>query len=240
MILFPAIDLKGGKCVRLLKGDFDTATVYNDNPAAQARLFESAGCEWVHIVDLDGAASGQMLNAGSIQSIVEATSVELQLGGGIRSRSAIEFWLGRGVRRVILGTAAIENESMVASAAREFPGRVAVGIDARNGIASSRGWLTETGIAAKDIALRFEDCGVAAIIYTDIDRDGTMLGVNVEATAEIARSVSIPVIASGGISSLANLKSLANCGETIHGAIVGRAIYDGSIDLSEALNCIRH
>ena len=233
VILYPAIDLKGGKCVRLLRGDMDKATVFNADPAAQARAFAAAGAKWLHIVDLDGAIAGKAVNESAILSILGAVTVPVQLGGGVRDRQAIARWLGAGMARVILGTAALNDPALVRSAAREFPGRVAVGIDARQGKVAVRGWVETSDIAALDLARRFEDAGVAAIVYTDIERDGTMQGVNVEATAALAKTVAIPVIASGGISSLDDLRALK--ARQIPGAILGRALYEGRIDLGEAL-----
>lgn len=233
VILYPAIDLKGGKCVRLLRGDMDKATVFNADPAAQARAFAAAGAKWLHIVDLDGAIAGKAVNESAILSILGAVTVPVQLGGGVRDRQAIARWLGAGMARVILGTAALNDPALVRSAAREFPGRVAVGIDARQGKVAVRGWVETSDIAALDLARRFENAGVAAIVYTDIERDGTMQGVNVEATAALAKTVAIPVIASGGISSLDDLRALK--ARQIPGAILGRALYEGRIDLGEAL-----
>ena len=233
VILYPAIDLKDGQCVRLLRGDMDKATVFNADPAAQARAFAAAGSKWLHIVDLDGAIAGKAVNESAILSILGAATVPVQLGGGVRDRQAIARWLDAGMARVILGTAALNDPALVRSAAREFPGRVAVGIDARHGKVAVRGWVETSDIAALDLARRFEDAGVAAIVYTDIDRDGTMPGVNVEATAALAKTVAIPVIASGGISSLDDLRALK--ARQIPGAILGRALYEGRIDLGEAL-----
>ncbi|MFD0980855.1 1-(5-phosphoribosyl)-5-[(5-phosphoribosylamino)methylideneamino]imidazole-4-carboxamide isomerase [Tropicimonas aquimaris] len=234
MILYPAIDLKDGNCVRLLKGDMDKATVFGSDPAAQARQFEEAGCEWLHLVDLNGAFAGEPVNAAAVEAILAAVSVPVQLGGGIRTLETIEMWLKKGVSRVILGTVAVENPELVREAAQLFPGRVAVGLDARNGKVATRGWAEETDMTVTDLAGRLEDAGIAAIIYTDIDRDGAMQGPNVEATAALARATTIPVIASGGVSSLADLIALRDA-VGISGAISGRALYDGAIDLREAL-----
>jgi len=239
MILYPAIDLKDGQCVRLYKGEMSRATVFNDNPAAQAKAFEDAGCEWLHLVDLNGAFAGEPVNGAAVEAILAATSVPAQLGGGIRDMTTIERWLDKGLARVILGTVAVENPELVRQAARAFPGQVAVGIDARNGKVATKGWAEETDVNVLDLARTFEDDGVAAIIYTDINRDGAMQGPNIKATAELANAVSIPVIASGGISSLEDLRNLVTCGAPLNGAISGRALYDGAIDLSEALAIFR-
>lgn len=238
MILYPAIDLKNGQCVRLLRGDMDAATVFGDNPAAQARAFADAGCSWLHLVDLNGAFEGRSVNTEAVEAIVDSVSVPAQLGGGIRDLAAIARWLDRGVARVILGTVAVENPDLVREAAAEFPGKIAVGIDARAGKVATRGWAEETDVMATDLARQFEDAGVAAIIYTDIDRDGAMGGPNVEATAALARAVRIPVIASGGVASLDDLRALKATG-VIEGAISGRALYDGAIDLAEALAALK-
>ena len=234
MILYPAIDLKDGQAVRLVHGAMDSATVFNDDPAAQARAFEDAGCAWVHLVDLNGAFAGRPVNAAAVDAILAALTVPAQLGGGIRDMATIESWLGRGLARVILGTVAVEDPDLVRAAARAFPGRVAVGIDARKGRVATKGWAEETDVTATDLARRFEDAGVAAIVYTDIDRDGAMGGPNVAASEALARAVEIPVIASGGVSSLDDLRALRATG-VIAGAISGRALYDGAIDLGEAL-----
>jgi len=239
MILYPAIDLKDGKAVRLVKGEMDRATVFNDDPAAQAMEFVTAGCEWLHLVDLNGAFAGEPVNAAPVEAILARCRVPAQLGGGIRDMATIERWLSKGLARVILGTVAVENPSLVREAARAFPGQVAVGIDARNGRVATKGWATETDVMVTDLAKSFEDAGVAAIIYTDINRDGAMQGPNVEATAALANAVSIPVIASGGVSSLADLKALKTCGAPLNGAISGRALYDGALDLKEALAALR-
>ena len=235
MILYPAIDLKDGQCVRLLRGDMDAATVYGADPAAQARPFADAGCAWLHIVDLNGAFEGKPVNADAVTSILAAVKLPVQLGGGIRDRDTIEHWLEAGVRRVILGTAALTDPDLVRGAARAHPGRVAVGIDARSGKVAIEGWAETSAVTATDLARRFEDAGVAALIYTDIDRDGAMSGPNISATASLAESTSIPVIASGGISSLADLRALRDCGVPLDGAISGRAIYEGQLDLAAAL-----
>ena len=238
MILYPAIDLKDGQAVRLLHGEMASATVFADDPAAQARAFVRAGCEWIHLVDLNGAFAGAPVNGAAVEAILAAIDVPAQLGGGIRDMATIERWLERGLARVILGTVAVEDPDLVRTAARAFPGRVAVGIDARGGRVATRGWAEETDILTPDLARRFEDAGVAAIVYTDIDRDGAMGGPNVAATDALARAVEVPVIASGGVSTLEDLVQLKSTG-TIAGAITGRALYDGAIDLAEALAALR-
>ena len=238
MILYPAIDLKGGACVRLLRGDMAAATVYGTDPGAQAAAFAAAGCERLHVVDLDGAFAGEARNAAAVASILASVSVPVQLGGGIRDRAAVERWLEAGVARVILGTAAVEDPGLVREVARAHPGRIAVGIDARGGRVATRGWAEVTGTDATDLARAFEDAGIAAIIYTDIERDGAMQGPNVAATAALARAVDVPVIASGGVSSLADLTALRDAGG-IAGAISGRALYDGALDLRAALAALR-
>lgn len=236
MILYPAIDLKEGRCVRLFRGEMSQATVFNDDPAAQARSFAAAGCRWLHIVDLDGAFAGKPMNQASVDAILDAVRIPIQLGGGIRDLGTIEAWLGKGVSRVILGTVALENPDLVKKACRIFPERIAVGIDARNGNVAIEGWAKTSTISALDLALRFEDAGVAAIIFTDIDRDGTLAGANIERTAALARELETPVIASGGISSLEDLKALkAHECDGVAGGILGRALYDGRVDLAAAL-----
>ncbi|MFA8384524.1 MAG: 1-(5-phosphoribosyl)-5-[(5-phosphoribosylamino)methylideneamino]imidazole-4-carboxamide isomerase [Pelagibaca sp.] len=239
MIFYPAIDLKDGQAVRLLRGDMEKSTVFNDDPAAQAMAFVAAGCEWLHLVDLNGAFAGEPVNAAAVEAILERCKLPAQLGGGIRDMATIEAWLDKGLQRVILGTVAVENPDLVREAARAFPGHVAVGIDARNGRVATKGWAEETDVMVTDLAKSFEDAGVAAIIYTDINRDGAMQGPNVEATADLARAVSIPVIASGGVSSLDDLIALRDCGAQLDGAISGRALYDGALDLTEALAVLR-
>jgi phosphoribosylformimino-5-aminoimidazole carboxamide ribotide isomerase len=234
MILYPAIDLKDGNCVRLYKGEMAQATVFNDNPAAQAQAFADAGCEWLHLVDLNGAFAGEPVNAAPVEAILKSVNVPAQLGGGIRDLATIEGWLEKGLTRVILGTVAVEDPDLVREAAKKFPGHVAVGIDARNGMVATRGWAEETDVNVTDLAKQFEDAGVAAIIYTDINRDGAMQGPNVEATAALAHAISIPVIASGGVSSMDDLRALKNCGAPLDGAISGRALYDGMINVPEA------
>ncbi|MEL7126898.1 MAG: 1-(5-phosphoribosyl)-5-[(5-phosphoribosylamino)methylideneamino]imidazole-4-carboxamide isomerase [Pseudomonadota bacterium] len=234
MILYPAIDLKDGAAVRLVHGEMDSATVFNDDPTAQARAFVDAGCAWLHLVDLNGAFAGTPVNAAPVEAILAACKVPAQLGGGIRDMATIEGWLDKGLARVILGTAAVEDPALVRDAARAFPGQVAVGIDARGGRVATKGWAEETDVDATDLARSFEDAGVAAIIYTDINRDGAMAGPNVAATDALARAVDIPVIASGGVSSLDDLTRLKATG-VIAGAISGRALYDGAIDLAAAL-----
>ncbi len=242
MILFPAIDLKGGQCVRLVKGDMAQATVFNTDPADQARQFAAAGADWLHLVDLDGAFAGKAVNAAAVEGILGAVDIPVQLGGGIREMSHIENWLGKGVARVILGTVALKNPDLVRAACKRFPSQIAVGIDAKGGKVAVEGWAETSELSALDLALRFEDAGVAAIIYTDIDRDGLLKGVNVTATAALAAALSIPVIASGGVSSMADIDALLAVipasrkkGGGITGVISGRAIYDGRLDLKEAL-----
>jgi phosphoribosylformimino-5-aminoimidazole carboxamide ribotide isomerase len=234
MILYPAIDLKDGQCVRLYKGEMEKATVFSDDPAAQAEAFAQAGCRWLHLVDLNGAFAGAPVNAAAVEAILARVSIPAQLGGGIRDMATIEGWLGKGLARVILGTVAVRDPALVKEAARSFPDKVAVGIDAREGMVAVEGWAETTDVTALDLARRFEDAGVAAIIYTDIDRDGAMQGPNVEATAALARAVSIPVIASGGVSSMEDLRALKESGAPLDGAISGRAIYDGRIDVAKA------
>ncbi len=238
MILYPAIDLKDGQAVRLLRGDMDKSTVFNTDPAAQAMEFVNAGCEWLHLVDLNGAFAGEPVNAASVEQILAQTNTPAQLGGGIRDMKTIEAWLEKGLARVILGTVAVEQPELVRDAARAFPGQVAVGIDVRNGRVATKGWAKETDVEVTELAKSFEDAGVAAIIYTDINRDGAMQGPNIEATAALAHAVSIPVIASGGVSSIEDLIALRDCGAALNGAISGRALYDGAIDLREALDVL--
>ncbi|MFG5383171.1 1-(5-phosphoribosyl)-5-[(5-phosphoribosylamino)methylideneamino]imidazole-4-carboxamide isomerase [Yoonia sp. R2-816] len=238
MILYPAIDLKDGNAVRLVHGDMDQTTVFNDDPAAQARAFADAGCDWLHLVDLNGAFAGEPVNAAPVEAILAACPVPAQLGGGIRDMATIERWLDKGLARVILGTVAVENPDLVREAAKTFPGQVAVGLDARNGKVATRGWAEETDVMVTDLAKSFEDVGIAAIIYTDILRDGAMKGPNIDATAALARAVTIPVIASGGVSSLDDLTGLKDT-RVISGAISGRALYDGAIDLTEALKLLK-
>lgn len=238
MILYPAIDLKDGQCVRLLRGDMAAATVFGDDPAAQALAFQAAGCRWLHLVDLDGAFAGRPVNGAAVEAILAAVEVPVQLGGGIRDMATIDGWLARGVARVILGTAAVRDPDLVRAAARAHPGRIAVGIDARDGRAAVAGWAETTDIDATKLARRFEDAGVAALIYTDIARDGALEGLNVAATAAMARAVAIPVIASGGVASLADLAALKASGSPLDGVISGRALYEGRLDLGAALRLL--
>lgn len=238
MILYPAIDLKDGQAVRLLRGEMAAATVFDSDPAARARAFAEAGAEWLHLVDLDGAFAGAPRNAQAVEAILKAVTIPVQLGGGIRDRATVERWLAAGVARVILGTVAVEQPDLVREVARAHPGRIAVGIDAREGRVATRGWVEETGAMATDLARAFEDAGIAAIIYTDIARDGAMGGPNIEATAALARAVSVPVIASGGVASLTDLLALRATG-AVAGAIVGRALYDGAVDLRAALEALK-
>lgn len=234
MILYPAIDLKDGVCVRLRRGAMDAATVFNDDPAAQARQFAQAGCEWIHLVDLNGAFAGKPVNRAAIDAILGAVDVPVQLGGGIRTMEIAADWLARGVRRIVLGTAALKDPDLVISACRRWPGRIAVGIDARDGLVAVEGWAEQSTVSAAALAARFADAGVAAIVYTDIERDGMMGGVNVDATAALADATKIPVIASGGIASIDDLRALRSRGG-IAGAISGRALYDGRLDLAAAI-----
>ena len=239
MILYPAIDLKDGACVRLRRGDMTLATVYSEDPGAQARAWQDAGCQWLHVVDLNGAFAGKPVNAAPVRAILAAARVPVQLGGGIRDIEAVAHWLEAGITRIILGSAAVSNPALVREACRAFPGRIAVGIDARDGIVATEGWAETSGIQALDLALRFEDSGAAAIIYTDIGRDGMLTGLNLDATLALAARLQTPVIASGGVGSLEDLRALADAARTargtIDGAIVGRALYDGRIDLPAAL-----
>ena len=231
MIVFPAIDLKDGAAVRLLRGEMGHATLYNPDPAAQARDFAAAGFSWLHLVDLNGAFEGRAVNAAAVEAILEAVELPVQLGGGIRDMAAVERWLAAGVRRVILGTAALKDPDLVRAACRRYPGQVVVSIDARGGRVAVEGWAEESETLAVDLARRFEDAGVAALVYTDIERDGALEGVNLAATAELARAVGIPVIASGGISSLDDIAALMALDDPpLAGAICGRALYDGRID----------
>lgn len=240
MILYPAIDLKDGACVRLLRGEMSEATVFHADPAEPARGFVEAGAEWLHVVDLNGAFAGAPVNGAAVEAILEAAAgAPVQLGGGVRDIAQLEAWLGRGVRRVILGTAAVRDPDFVRAACRAHPGRVAVGVDARRGRVAVEGWATETDIMAVDLAKAFEDAGVAAIIYTDIDRDGAMGGPNVAETAAIAAATSIPVIASGGVSSLEDLARLRDSGAPLDGVISGRALYDGRIDVAAAIALLK-
>jgi len=235
VIVFPAIDLKDGRCVRLKQGDMASATVFNDDPAAQARAFERDGFKWLHLVDLNGAFAGHSVNATAIRAILSAIKIPLQLGGGIRERAAIDGWLEAGVTRVILGTAAVSDPALVKSAAKAHPTRIAVGIDARASRVAVKGWAEEADLSALDLAKRFEDAGVAAIIFTDIGRDGMMGGVNVASTAALAKAISIPVIASGGVNSVRDIEALGASDARIAGVVVGRALYDGRIDAKAAL-----
>jgi phosphoribosylformimino-5-aminoimidazole carboxamide ribotide isomerase len=236
VIFFPAIDLKDGKCVRLVRGEMNTATVFNEDPADQAQNFAGAGCRWLHVVDLDGAFAGKPINTEAVDAIVAAVDLPVQLGGGIRTLATAADWLTRGVRRVILGTAALRYPDLVRAACRDFPGRIAVGIDAREGRVAVQGWSEQSEIAVLDLARRFEDAGVAAIVFTDIARDGAMAGPNTQATIDLARAVSIPIILSGGISSLNDLRVVQEAGEgLIEGVVCGRALYDGRIDVKQAV-----
>ena len=240
MILFPAIDLKDGQCVRLKLGDMAQATVFNDSPAAQARSFEDEGFEFLHVVDLNGAFAGESVNGAAVDAILDAVSFPVQLGGGIRTLADIERWLGKGLARVILGTVAVRDPDLVREAARRFPGQVAVGIDARGGKVAVEGWAETSELTAVELARRFEGAGVAAIIYTDIDRDGVLAGINWESTLELARAVAIPVIASGGLASMEDIQRLAQPdAQVLEGAISGRALYDGRIDSREALALLK-
>lgn len=236
MILFPAIDLKNGQCVRLKQGDMDQATVFNDDPAAQAAAFERQGFQWLHVVDLDGAFAGKPMNAAAVEAILQQVAFPVQLGGGIRDMKTVEGWLSKGIRRVIIGTAAVRDPAFVREAAQAFPGQVAVGIDARDGFVAVEGWAETSALAADDLGRRFEDAGVAAIVYTDIARDGMLQGINWDGTIALANALTIPVIASGGLASMADIERLmAPDAAILEGAITGRALYDGRIDPAAAL-----
>ncbi len=240
MILFPAIDLKDGRCVRLKLGEMDTATVYNEDPAAQAKAFEDQGFSWLHVVDLNGAFEGRSVNGAAVEAILEATANPVQLGGGIRTLAQVEGWLERGLARVILGTVAVRDPALVKEACRKFPGRVAVGIDARGGKVAVEGWAEASSLGVIDLARKFEGAGVAAIVYTDIDRDGVLAGINWTSTIALAEAVSIPVIASGGLASLEDVRRMTMPDAAkLAGAISGRALYDGRIDPAEALAILR-
>ncbi len=236
MILYPAIDLKDGACVRLVRGDMNEVTVFNTDPAEQARRFVEQSFEWIHVVDLNGARTGQPVNTDAVVSILNAVDIPIQLGGGIRSLGLIEHWLARGVRRVVLGTVALRDPALVRTACKSYPGQIAVGIDAREGYVAVEGWSETSTVRALELALKFEDCGVAAIIYTDINRDGAMGGLNIDATADLAFALTTPVIASGGVSSIQDLVALKREEKSgINGVIVGRALYDGRLDPKQAL-----
>ncbi|HEX8446467.1 MAG TPA: 1-(5-phosphoribosyl)-5-[(5-phosphoribosylamino)methylideneamino]imidazole-4-carboxamide isomerase [Sphingomonas sp.] len=236
IIIFPAIDLKAGQVVRLAEGDMARATVYGDDPAAQATAFAEAGAEWVHVVDLDGAFAGAAVNAAAVEAIVRRFPGKVQLGGGIRDRAAIDRWLALGVERVVIGTAALEDPELVRTAARDLPGRIVVAVDARDGMVATRGWADVSDVAVADMAGRFADAGVAALLFTDVGRDGMMKGCNIEATIALAERTTIPVIASGGVTDIGDILALARvASEGIEGVITGRALYDGRLDLRRAL-----
>ena len=240
MILFPAIDLKEGLAVRLEQGDMARATIFNRDPAAQAHTFEAQGFKYLHIVDLDGAFAGKPVNAAAVERILETVAIPVQLGGGIRDMATIEGWLGKGVNRVIIGTAAVRDPALVKAAARAYPGRVAVGLDARDGKVAVEGWSKTSTLAALDVARGFEDGGVAAIIYTDVNRDGMLQGLNLDATIALAEQIAVPVIASGGLASLADVRALLTPrAQKLEGAIAGRALYDGRLDPAAALALMR-
>ena len=240
MILFPAIDLKDGQCVRLKLGDMEQATVFNDNPGAQAKEFEEQGFQYLHIVDLNGAFAGEPVNSQAVEAILSSISIPAQLGGGIRDLKTIEMWLNKGISRVILGTIAVSNPDIVKEACKAFPGQVALGIDAKGGKVAVEGWAETSELTAIDLAKKYEDAGAAALIYTDIDRDGILKGLNIDSTLELAKSVSIPVIASGGLASIEDIKRLIepDCA-ILEGAISGRALYDGRINIDEALSLLK-
>jgi phosphoribosylformimino-5-aminoimidazole carboxamide ribotide isomerase len=240
MILFPAIDLKDGQCVRLKLGDMAQATVFNDNPTAQAKSFEDLGFEWLHLVDLNGAFEGRPVNAKAVEDILRSLTIPVQLGGGIRDMATVERWLAHGITRVILGTVALRNPEIVREACKKFPGKIVVGIDAKSGFVAVEGWGESSTLTAIELAKRFTDAGVSAIIFTDIDRDGILKGINFEKTLELANAVNIPIIASGGLASIADVQRLLepDCA-SLEGAISGRAIYDGRLDAAHALQLIR-
>jgi phosphoribosylformimino-5-aminoimidazole carboxamide ribotide isomerase len=240
MIFFPAIDLKDGQCVRLLRGEMDQATVFNDSPGAQAKAFVDDGCEWIHVVDLNGAFEGKPVNAPAVDAILAEAQVPVELGGGIRTIDTIQFWLDRGVKRVILGTIALRDPNFVIEACKQFPGQIAVGVDAKDGFVAVEGWAEVSDMKALDLARKFEDVGVSAIIFTDIARDGLMQGPNIDSTLDLARAISTPVIASGGVSSMADLKQLqVQGGDILEGVISGRAVYDGAINVREAVDLLK-
>jgi phosphoribosylformimino-5-aminoimidazole carboxamide ribotide isomerase len=232
--VYPAIDLKGGEVVRLAEGDMARATVYAQDPAAQAAAFAQAGAKWLHVVDLDGAFAGEARNAGAVEAILKATPAQVQVGGGIRTLAAIDRWLGLGVARVIIGTAALNDPGLVRAAARDHPGKIVVAVDARDGMVATRGWADVSDVPVADLGRRFEDAGVAALLFTDVGRDGLLTGVNIEATADLARAVKLPVIASGGLAQLAEIRAL-RLKKGISGVIAGRSLYDGRIELKAAL-----
>jgi phosphoribosylformimino-5-aminoimidazole carboxamide ribotide isomerase len=237
LIVFPAIDLKGGQVVRLAEGDMDRATIYGDDPAAQAMLFAEQGAEYLHVVDLDGAFAGSSVNGDAVEAIVGRFPGHVQLGGGIRDRAGVERWFGLGVARVVIGTAALEDPDFVRAAARDFPGGIVVAVDARDGMVATRGWADVSTVEVIDLARRFEDAGVAALLFTDVGRDGMLSGCNVQATVDLARAVNIPVIASGGVKGIADIHMLAlHARDGIEGVITGRALYDGRLDLAVALS----
>jgi phosphoribosylformimino-5-aminoimidazole carboxamide ribotide isomerase len=236
LIVFPAIDLKAGQVVRLAEGDMDRATVYGDDPAAQALLFAGAGAQHLHVVDLDGAFAGESVNPGAVEAIVAAFPGHVQLGGGIRTRASIERWFDLGVSRVVIGTAALENPDLVREAARDFPGGIVVAVDARDGMVATKGWADVSDVSITDMGRQFEDAGVAALLFTDVGRDGMLKGCNIEATVDLARAVDIPVIASGGVAGISDIRILAiHARDGIEGVITGRALYDGRLDLATAL-----
>jgi phosphoribosylformimino-5-aminoimidazole carboxamide ribotide isomerase len=236
LIVFPAIDLKGGQVVRLAEGDMDRATVYGDDPAAQAMLFAEAGAQYLHMVDLDGAFAGEAVNADAVEAVVKAFPGHVQLGGGIRTRESIERWFDLGVARVVIGTAALDNPELVRKAAKDFPGGIVVAVDARDGMVATKGWADVSDVSIVDLGRRFEDAGVAALLFTDVGRDGLLKGCNVHATVDLARAVDIPVIASGGVAGISDIRLLAiHATDGIEGVITGRALYDGRLDLATAL-----
>ena len=239
MIFYPAIDIKDGKCVRLLRGNMNEETIFNNSPENQAETFEKLGCEWIHIVDLNGAIDGIPVNRNSVQKIISKVKIPIQLGGGIRTMQTIEYWLEQGLNRIILGTAAIENLQLVKLATKEFPGKIAVGIDAKNGYVSTNGWTYTSSIESLELAKQLEGFGVSHIIYTDIEKDGTLNGPNIEQTERLANSINIPVIASGGISSLTDLRNLKKSTVPLNGVISGRAIYDKIFNVGEAIEVLR-
>jgi phosphoribosylformimino-5-aminoimidazole carboxamide ribotide isomerase len=240
VILFPAIDLKGGEAVRLQQGDMSRATVFNRDPAEQARAFEALGFEWLHLVDLDGAFAGKPVNAAAVASILRAVKVPVQLGGGIRNLATIDAWLGEGIRRVIIGTAAVRDPELVKQAAIKYPGRIAVGIDARGGKVAISGWAESTHLEVAELARRFEDAGVSLIVHTDVERDGMLKGLNFEASISLAESTRIPIVASGGLASIDDVRKLLHPGAgKLAGAVAGRALYDGRLDAKAALKLIR-